>query len=265
MINTEKQKAITVTSPRASRFNKKSVVKYTRKSDILAPPLPLSKLENVLNYKFKEKKNLQLALIHRSFASESNERLEFLGDAVLNLIISDYLHTKYQDAQEGLLSRVRAKLVGKKTLQNVARSKEIMKYIRVGEAEKKNIHSYHTSVASDALEAIIGAIYLDGGIRQARSAIMRLFKTELNLIDINKLYKDYKTRLQELIQSNYHSVPDYELKRQEILAQNVREFWVACTIPNHEGSFIGKGSNRKEAEQNAARQALEALSNKLID
>lgn len=249
----------------AKEFKQLGKTKYKTKNKDLTTKAQhlLADLEAAFNYKFKEVALLKLALTHRSLTSDSNERLEFLGDAVFNLVISDYLYNKYPSAKEGLLSRMRAKLVSKATLQKVAASIEIAKYIKVGPAENKNFNSRQTSVGSDAVEAIIGAVYVDGGIRKARSVVMRLFKAELDDLDINNIYKDYKTRLQELIQSNYHKVPNYRLKQQHTLDENSREFLVLCTVPNHGEAFLGKGANRKEAEQDAARHALSNLSNKL--
>ncbi len=221
----------------------------------------LSKFESKIKYKFKDIMLLNLALTHRSLTTASNERLEFLGDATFNLIISDYLYTKYADAKEGVLSRVRAKIVSKITLQKIALSLNIRDFIQVGLAENKNIANQlrRTSIVSDAVEAVIGAVYIDGGATAAQSVVMRLFKDELGKININDLHKDYKTQLQEIIQSNYHRVPQYMLKQEKMLAGNEREFIVHCRVPNHKGNFVGKGASRKEAEQEAARATLSGL------
>lgn len=226
----------------------------------------LKKLEGIIKYDFQDTSVAYLALTHKSLTSDSNERLEFLGDAILNLIISDYLYIKYPMAKEGRLSRIRAQIISKPSLQNVANKIEIANYIRMGPAEKKvfGSNNQNTSIISDAIEAIIGAIYIDGGIEAARNSILYLFKEELDEIDLDKLYKDSKTILQELVQSVYHSVPVYRLKSQKITGRQKQEFLIYCKVPYHGEMFIGKGTSRKEAEKNAASIALKSLPKNLI-
>ncbi len=221
----------------------------------------MKKLEKSIQYSFKDPLLMRLALTHRSLTSDSNERLEFLGDAVFNLVISDYLYVKYPRVKEGRLSRIRAQIISKPTLQKIANKISVADYIRVGPAEQKTFSnkSRKTSIVSDAVEAIIGAIYLDGGMEAARSSVLSLFKDELENIDVDKMYKDAKTRLQELVQSEYHSVPEYKLKSQRMKDPQNQEFMIYCTVPHHEEAFTGMGSNRKEAEQAAAQAALAIL------
>lgn len=224
------------------------------------------KFEKRINYKFNNPALLQLALTHRSLSSDSNERLEFLGDVALSLIISDYLYEKYPKAREGVLSRVRARIVSKTSLQKVAADISIRDFIRVGMAENKNManKSSRTSIVSDAVEAVIGAVYVDGGIESVRPVIVHLFKNELAAIDIKDIHKDYKTQLQEIIQANYHSVPEYKLKSERLLAGNAREFTIQCILPNRKEKFSGKGGSRKEAEQQAALATLKGLYGSLL-
>ncbi|MBE8182720.1 MAG: ribonuclease III [Candidatus Portiera sp.] len=226
----------------------------------------LDKFEESIDYKFKNIYLLSLALTHRSLTSDSNERLEFLGDATFNLVISDYLYSKYPNSREGVLSRIRARIVSKPSLQKIAGQINIREFIRVGMAENKNItnKSIRTSIISDAVEAVIGAVYVDGGMDAARPVVINLFNDELLAIDITDVYKDYKTRLQEIIQSNYHSVPEYILKKERRLASNTREFLIQCTVPNRNEKFVGKGASRKEAEQEAARATLHGLYGSLV-
>ena len=226
----------------------------------------LTELQEKLDYKFIEPKLLQLALTHKSFSTQNNERLEFLGDSALGIVISDYLYSKYPDTREGLLSRVRSKIVSKETLIKLGLSIRLDEYIRVGTSENKDIWrqpSYKSSIVSNALEAIFGAIYVDGGYEKVRFAILNLFREDLASIDINRLYKDHKTRLQELVQSAYHSIPSYAIKSEKSYSKDMREFLISCTVPNHTQKFLGKGTSRKEAEQNAAKEALDILSDKL--
>lgn len=226
----------------------------------------LGKFEKHINYQFHNIDLLRLALTHRSLTSDSNERLEFLGDATFNLVISDYLYTKYPNSREGMLSRIRARIVNKASLQKIAAKISIRDFIRVGLAENKNIAntSMRTSIISDAVEAIIGAVYVDGGFAAARSVVIHIFNDELSAIDITDVFKDHKTLLQEIIQSNYHSVPEYILKKEKRLASNTREFIVQCVVPNREEKFSGKGASRKEAEQEAARATLQGLYGSLL-
>ena len=210
-------------------------------------------------YRFKQQDLLQQALTHRSVSrSNNNERLEFLGDSVLNLIISIYIYHRFGDADEGTLSRIRASLVKEPTLARLARSINLGDYINLGGGELKSGGYRRASILSDALEAIIGAVYLDSDILQAERVVLALFQPELEGIDIAAGLKDPKTRLQESLQAQQQQLPVYRVEKTSGKSHQ-QMFTVSCCIGDGEIEAHGSGPSRKKAEQQAAQKLLEKI------
>jgi len=211
-----------------------------------------------LNYEFKDESLLTLAFTHRSVSSKNNERLEFLGDAILGFIIADLLFHLKINVSEGDLTRLRARLVQETTLYDIAVNIRLGSLIALGSGEKKSGVRNRPSVLSDTLEAILAAIYLDGGYESIRNVVRKLFESSLdNLPDLNQL-KDSKTKLQELLQRNGDNLPNYILKK-TLGEDHNQVFYVKCEIEEHNISITGIGSSRKAAEQEAANIILKKL------
>lgn len=213
-------------------------------------------VERALGYSFLNAGILRQSLTHRSFGVPHNERLEFLGDSVLNCVIAQALFERFAEIKEGDLSRLRANLVRQESLAEIALKLDLGGSLRLGEGEMKSGGFRRPSILADALEAVFGAIFLDGGFDQARNAILRLYAPYLGAIDPRHTGKDAKTELQEYLQGRRLALPQYLLRgtRGEAHAQ---EFEVECQIPELGISAIGRGSNRRAAEQEAARRAFE--------
>nr|WP_314504650.1 ribonuclease III [uncultured Peptostreptococcus sp.] len=214
--------------------------------------------EEKIGYEFKDKSYIQTALTHSSFANEHkefnyNERLEFLGDSVLGLVVSDYLFRARNDLPEGKLTRLRANVVCEESLSAVARKINLGDHLFLGKGEKASGGSDRDSILADATEAVIAAIYLDGGFDQAKDFILsNLRDTIAKNIDGN-IFRDYKTILQEIIQGNNGKI-SYKLVGESGPDHNKEfEMQVKC---GQETIGIGKGKNKKEAEKEAARDAL---------
>ncbi|MEJ2643327.1 MAG: ribonuclease III [Gammaproteobacteria bacterium] len=216
-------------------------------------------LSRVLEHRFRNPELLDFALTHRSAGSRNNERLEFLGDAILSLVIAEALYRQLPSATEGELSRLRATLVRQETLAEIARGLELGEYLTLGSGELKSGGFRRDSILSDALEAIFGALYMDGGFEAARQCIARLFAERLDSLPSAAALKDPKTRLQEYLQSRRLELPEYEVLEVRGQAHD-QTFRVQCTIPGTDHSSRGQGSSRRKAEQDAARQMLTALS-----
>ncbi|MEW5951564.1 MAG: ribonuclease III [Elusimicrobia bacterium] len=215
-----------------------------------------SQLEQKLNHKFKNKKLLEEALAHKSYSVERgfsfhNERLEFLGDSVLGLCAAHYLFSKYPSVSEGELSKIKSKLVSKKSLASFAKIISLEKYVKIGKDARESSISGTDSVLADAFEAVLGALYLDGGWESA-------FSFAKSFLDI-PVYEDedYKSRLQEISQKNFKTLPVYGIIKTEG-PEHEKVFTVSISIS---GRFIatGTGKSKKEAEQDAAGKALEIL------
>lgn len=219
--------------------------------------------EKVIDYKFNNPKLLQVALTHSSYANEMkdkgvkcNERLEFLGDAVLSIVVADYIFENMPELPEGELTKLRSSLVCEKALFKFGKEINLGDYLKLSKGEKNGGGAQRPSIVSDAFEAVIAAIYLDGGIEPAKKHILRFVIPEINNRN-TKPFKDYKTTLQEIVQKNPGEKISYRL--------------VSETGPDHDKHFvfevllnsnaIGKGGGRskKEAEQNAAKEALELM------
>lgn len=215
------------------------------------PPIELAKK---LNYKFNNPELLEQALRHRSTGLTSNERLEFLGDSALNFIIADILYTQYPKYEEGILSRLRANLVNGKTLAEIAKELNIGDYLQLGAGERKSGGTQRTSILADTCEAILGAIYLDSNIKICKKIISKLYKTRLKNLSTDKP-KDPKTTLQEMLQSKKLPLPTYEIIKIEGAA-HAQIFNIKCKVPGIKKTTIGIGSNRRQAEQDAAEKFL---------
>ncbi len=209
-----------------------------------------------LGYAFRRPELLRQALTHRSFGVDHNERLEFIGDSILNCAIALALYRRFPQVSEGELSRIRASLVNKDTLCRLARTLDLGNAIRLGEGELRSGGAARPSILADALEALLGAIFLDGGFDAADAAIGRIYDPEIAGIDPSGLAKDPKTRLQEWLQGRKLAVPDYEVVAVRGEA-HVQTFDVVCRIPALDVVATGSGSSRRAAEQAAAAAAFE--------
>ncbi len=218
----------------------------------------LDGLSRSLGYRFQDPALLQTAVTHRSAGSDNNERLEFLGDAVLGYVIAEWLYTLFPEASEGQLSRLRASLVKKETLAGIARELEIGDYLSLGSGELKSGGFRRDSILADALEAILGGIVLDGGFEACHSSIQRLFTGRVSQLSVSDELKDPKTRLQEYLQSRKLKVPEYEVVDMTGRV-HARQFVVECGVAELQQQCTGKGSSRRRAEQAAAECMLAQL------
>lgn len=213
------------------------------------------RLEAALGHGFGRPELLRQALTHRSFGSPHNERLEFLGDSVLNCAIAGYLYKRFTDLKEGELSRLRASLVRQEALADIARGLALGDLLRLGEGELKSGGAGRPSILADALEAIFGAIHIDAGFDAARSVIERLYEPAMNRIDPTDPGKDPKTALQEVLQGRHLPLPRYGLVATHGEA-HVQQFEVECVIEELGIRSTGTGSSRRIAEQQAAQRAI---------
>lgn len=220
--------------------------------------MSLDSLQKRLGYQFKSAALLAQALTHRSFASNNNERLEFLGDGALNYIIAHQLYTRFQKLPEGDLSRLRAQLVKESTLFEIAQALAIGESLKLGEGELKSAGWRRPSILADALEAIIGAVYLDGGHPAAEKLVLKLYAEKLATIDPKLIDKDAKSLLQEHLQGKKIDLPDYQVMNIDGEA-HAQTFQVACNITKLNIQTVGEGTNRRAAEQHAAQLALEKI------
>lgn len=218
--------------------------------------MPVSSPTQALGYTFRRPELLRQALTHRSFGAEHNERLEFIGDAVLNCAIALLLYRRFLQLPEGDLSRVRANLVNKDSLHRLAQTLDLGPAIKLGEGEQKSGGATRPSILADALEAIFGAILQDGGFDAAYDAIAQIYAGELAGIDPGGVVKDAKTRLQELLQGRRLPVPEYAIVEVKGEA-HLQSFEVSCTIPALTIAVTGSGTSRRAAEQAAAARAYE--------
>jgi ribonuclease-3 len=217
------------------------------------------KLSTFTGYQFNSKELLDQALTHRSHSRNvNNERLEFLGDSVLNLIISNFIYQRFESASEGRLSRIRASLVKQDTLAEVAREIGLGDHIHLGGGELKSGGFRRASILSDALEALIAAIYLDSDYLQAEKVVLHLFDDLLQAVDVGSSLKDAKTKLQEYLQGRQKSLPRYQVVQTSGKSHD-QVFTVSCELDDLGLHSEGKGSSRKKAEQQAAHNILQML------
>lgn len=219
---------------------------------------PIAELARKLGYDFKDLDRLELAMTHRSCGKKNNERLEFLGDSILNFIIAEELFKRFPQAREGQMSRLRALLVKGETLAEIARELGLGDYLRLGSGELKSGGFRRDSILADAVEAIIGAIYTDSEMATVRPFVLRWYAERLDKLDLNETLKDSKTRLQEFLQSRRLALPNYELLRVDGEAHD-QTFYIRCHVETMAQPTDGVGSSRRQAEQEAARQALQLL------
>jgi len=218
----------------------------------------LKQLCAALGHQFNDPELLNLALTHRSFAKSNNERLEFLGDSLLNFFIADALYEKFPSTKEGHLSRLRASLVKGVTLAEIALELELGDCLRLGSGEMKSGGHRRESILADAVEAIIGAIYLDAGIAVARERVLVWFADRLANLDLEQSTKDAKTRLQEFLQGRGKALPVYQVVETRGGDHNP-QFDIECHIEGMKEAVKATESSRKKAEQLAARRALKRL------
>lgn len=220
--------------------------------------MQLERLQKTLGYQFTNLDYLKQALTHRSADTQNNERLEFLGDSILNFAIGKALYEKFPKANEGELSRMRAALVKEETLAIVAREFNLGEHLKLGAGELKSGGYRRESILSDCVEAIIAAIYLDSGIDIAQARIYHWYAQLLTEMKPGEAQKDSKTRLQEFLQGRKQPLPCYEVVEIKGEAHN-QTFKVSCQIDKMDELFIGVGSSRRKAEQNAAEQVIQTL------
>jgi ribonuclease-3 len=223
----------------------------------------LQLLQTRLGYTFQDAALLQQALTHRSHSSLHNERLEFLGDSILNCVVASVLYERFNTLDEGDLSRLRANLVKQQSLYEIAQKLELSQFLRLGEGELKSGGFRRPSILADTLEAILGAIFLDAGFNAARDVIRAFYIPILETVDPRTLGKDAKTLLQEFLQSKKISLPTYNVVATHGAAHS-QEFEVECLVPKLGIQVFGRGGSRRAGEQAAARLALEAAEQALV-
>ncbi|NLY47110.1 MAG: ribonuclease III [Tissierella sp.] len=222
----------------------------------------LVSLEQNLNNKFKNKELLNLAMTHSSYANEhkmgiveNNERLEFLGDAILSLVVSQYLYKKYPNHPEGELTKIRAKVVCESSLAYAAKKIEIGKFLLLGKGEEATGGRVRESILADAAEAIVGAIYMDSDFETTNSILLSYFESDIvHAVAKGNLFIDFKTELQEIVQKKSKSTMEYVVVKEEGPDHNKR-FYIDVVV-NNESIGTGRGRNKKDAEQMAAKEAL---------
>jgi len=218
----------------------------------------LARLSQRLQYAFRDEGLIAQALTHRSAGAPNNERLEFLGDALINLVIAEALYAARPDAAEGDLSRLRASLVCEDSLVRVAEPLDLGEQLKLGPGELKSGGFRRASILADALEALVGAIYLDGGFNAAREACLHLYRAALAKLPEAETLKDAKTRLQEFLQGQRRPLPLYEVLAESGPAHR-REFHVRCMLGDAPLSTDAHGASRRAAEQAAAEKLLMLL------
>ncbi len=216
------------------------------------------KLDAALGYAFRNPELLMQALTHRSYGAPNNERLEFLGDSVLNCSVAQALYDAFPGLPEGSLSRLRANLVRQETLAEIAIKLKLGDVLRLGEGELKSGGFRRPSILADALESILGAVFLDGGFDAAQAVVRGMFAPLIAAIDPKASGKDPKTELQEILQARRMPLPEYRLVGTQGEAHD-QDFIVDCVMGNPKMTTRGQGKNRRAAEQEAARQACVLL------
>jgi ribonuclease-3 len=227
-------------------------------------PADLSSLQQRLAYFFKSPERLRQAVTHKSYINETkdktvedNERLEFLGDAVLDLIISEALVARFPNAPEGDLSKMKSRVVSEGTLARIAKEIDLGRYLYLGKGEERTLGREKSSLLADAMEAVIAAVYLDGGLSPAREIVMREFEPSLKELTRPEVSADYKTELQELCQKEFESLPTYQVIR-ESGPDHQKLFEVEIRIQGQPYA-TATGRSKKEAEQRAAQITLDKL------
>jgi ribonuclease-3 len=229
----------------------------------------LKSFEKIIGYRFRNKLLLNQALIHKSYANEKNmgrlshnERLEFLGDSVLGIIISHTLYNDYPAEDEGVLTRYKSQLVSGDTLAKIAKHIQIGEYILLGRGEEASGGRRHVSNLMCAVEALIGAIYLDGNIKPAYNFIRRVFHSEIQLVKEGKGAKDYKSIFQQVVLKRFKTTPSYRILSE--IGPDHKKHFIVEAIVSGKRYGIGSGSNKKSAEQASAKEALSAIGSENI-
>ena len=220
----------------------------------------VNRLQKKIDARFNDQALLEQALTHRSIGKNNNERLEFLGDAILGFIVADEIYNKFPSADEGIMSRLRAHVVNGESLADVAQQLKLSDELILGQGEMKSGGKHRSSILADAVEAIIGALYKDQGLACATDWVLRVFKSKLGALSINLATKDPKTQLQEYMQARGVAVPAYKVVSTTGLDHD-QLFTVECRVANNPELFTAKASSRKKAEQKAASQILKVLLN----
>ncbi len=218
----------------------------------------LKELQKRLDYQFRDQNLIVEALTHKSYKKPyNNERLEFLGDAVLDLIVGEYLFFKFPDVAEGDLSKLRASLVNEKGFEKLAKLLNLGECIYLSVAEENNKGRQKPSLLSNAFEAVIGALYLEAGLQKAKEVVVPLLERAYPVIDLDTVFRDYKTTLQEFTQAYQGITPEYKLESSSG-PDHQKEFEISVNIHGKQIA-VAKGKSKKEAQQNAAKIALEIL------
>ena len=215
-------------------------------------------LESRLGYRFRDAALLEQALTHRSFGSPHNERLEFLGDGVLDCVVAEMLYGRFPSLSEGKLTRLRADLVREETLCALARKLELGGHLRLGEGELASVGGARPSILADALEAVFGAVLLDGGYEAARESVITVYGDAVEGLDPAQTGKDPKTRLQEYLQGRHRPLPEYRVAGTRGAA-HLQTFEVECVVADLGLRSSGSGTSRQRAEQQAAEAMLKEL------
>lgn len=220
--------------------------------------LKYQRLEQRLGYHFEDQRQLQLALTHRSHGATNNERLEFLGDSILNFVVGEELFKRFPEVREGQLSRLRSQMVKGETLAELAREFELGDCLVLGEGEMKSGGHNRDSILADSVEAIIGAIYLASGLDVCRERVLSWFASRLNQLGLNTSAKDSKSRLQEYMQAQRQPLPEYLVV--DVSGEgHAQMFTIECRVALSKKSTRATASNRREAEKQAAAQMLVQL------
>lgn len=215
-------------------------------------------LSQALGYQFQDTTLLDSALRHRSVKGDNNERLEFVGDSIVNFVIAEALYRQFPNAREGKLSRLRANLVNGECLAELATQLDLGKYLRLGPGEMKSGGHRRRSILADAMEAVIAAIYFDAGLEKCQECILRWYADNLENASKRKVIKDAKTRLQEYLQAHRYNLPRYAIEAIQGDAHN-QKFIVNCLVEGIEHTSQGEGTSRRRAEQDAAEKFLKHI------
>ncbi len=218
----------------------------------------LKRIQQILGYQFKQPDLLIQALTHRSANHQHNERLEFLGDAILGSVIATKLYQMFPDADEGQLSRLRSFLVKEKALSELAKQLDFSQFLILGSGELKSGGFRRDSILSDTFEAIIGAVLLDSDYATTQSYILNIYQQKLTEISLEKAQKDPKTRLQEWLQARGLKTPDYRVVNSKG-KDHAKLYWVSCQVEYQEIEVEGQGASRRKAEQAAAEKVIEKI------
>jgi len=223
-----------------------------------APARGAALVEQRLGYEFRQRALFERALTHRSFGADHNERLEFLGDAVLNMAVSRLLYDRFSGSDEGDLTRVRAHLVREDSLHRVALALGLPEALKLSDGEARGGGAARASILADAVEALIGAVSIDGGFEAAQALVTRLFGETISSTTTENWRKDAKTELQEWLQARHVPVPSYRIAATHGQA-HAQTFEVECDVPSLQWRAAGSGKSRRQAEQASAQQLLDRI------